>query len=165
MKVIDNYLKEDLCKEIYCILLNQFKLKDYRSICIYDSDKDMNDSFGLKNILNKINFSNNNEPRNAFETNLIINSFQKNCRCLGPSQNPRYTKFFYMLCPKPLTGGALCKIKNYWEPGDIELDFDKVDFKNNRFIEFNTYDQIFMEQIHECETPAVYFSEVKDEGE
>ena len=159
MKVTDNYLKEDLCKEIYCILLNQFKLKDYRSICIYDSYKDMNDSFGLKKILKKINFSKNNKSR------LIINSFQENCRCLGPIQSPRYTGFFYMLCPKPLTGGALCKMKNYWEAGDIELDFNKVDFKNNRFVQFDTHDQIFMEQIHECETPVVYFSEVKDEGE
>lgn len=158
MKVTDDYLEEDLCKEIYCALLNQFKLKDYRSLCVYDSDKDMNDSFGLKNILNKISFLKN-------ESRLIINSFQKNCRCLGPSQSPRYTNFFYMLCPKALTGGALCKMKNYWEPGDVEFDFDKVDFKNNRLIEFDTYDQIFMEQIYECETPVVYFSEVKDEDE
>jgi len=159
MKVIDDYIDAELAKDIYRQLVRKFHLKDYRSLCLYDSNKDLNDSFKIKKILSYLNFTKD------FNSQLIINSFQENSRVLGPTEYTRHTNFFFMLCPLQVEGGGLYKLKEYWEPGNLTSDYSKICFQNNRLIVYNTNKQIFMEQINKTEGPVIYFSGIKNESD
>jgi|ETNmetMinimDraft_27_1059897.scaffolds.fasta_scaffold177611_2 hypothetical protein len=149
MKAIDSFLPTKKAQELYDFLVNKFELKNYRSINCYDSDRDLLEILDHQDISH--NVFNNKEPYQ-----LIINSFQKYCRCLGPHKLSKKIFRTLFLSPNPFQGGDLYFPNEDWEPDSTALGpYKKFEAAHNKLIIGNSQSQRFMSQIFDSTDPLI----------
>ena len=148
MNLKNDFLDRQFADNFYKYIIDYFDLCNYKALCCYDSTCSFAVNKSIKNFADKFNEYMHPNSR------LIINSFQAFSRSLGTI---RYTSL-YLLCPFNFTGGAIFKLDNEWESGDIFCPTQRVPIQHNQLIDFEGEQLTLMEHIDSCESPLIYVS-------
>ena len=165
LKVIDNYIHNDIAKEIYNSVVNRFNLSKYKSTCCYDS---LMDRAGSYNYIEEADFlfgqyeNLETEPHHFY-----INGFQQNSRSLGlhnsrESLGREWSKHLILLLGEgEYAGGDYYFLE---EEEEIPLehptkeDFSIVEFKQNRMIACDTETKRLVSFLEKSDHPAVHIN-------
>lgn len=152
MKIIDSFLEKEKADSMHSELVEKFQLDQYNSINCYDSNKDFSRILDHKHI--SLNLFKNKKPYQ-----LIINSFQKYCRCMGPHSLSKSIFMTLLLSPKDFQGGDLFFPHEEWTPRSPTLgSCDKFEAKHNRLIVGSSKSQRLMSQIFDSTGPLIYIT-------
>jgi len=156
MKTIDNFLDIEIANKIYANFVKKFKLKDYRSHCFYDSDRDNPEIY-------KFIFSVAPQLKSLAgnDFHMYCNTFLEKSRNIGPHFPSCFFKNHHqlMLCRKPYIGGDIIFPEEDWQVGSPQENYGKtISLKHGRLISSLTSEQRTMNFISTTMHPVVYLN-------
>jgi hypothetical protein len=179
-KITDNYIHENIAKDIYDKIVDKFSLEKYKSICCFDSKINRNEAFDYKTEVDFL-FSQHLDVEKV-KHHFYINSFRGGARPLGlhaPNTDNALVRtangefmttekteannkvhYLFLMCPRGSTSGG----DFYFGERESSMhescnrNFSKVSFKHNRLVESNPKKERLMSYVDCANEPMVHLN-------